>query len=62
MPKPKQKDTPAEQSARFRDAAKKLGVDTNKFERAFKKIVKAQVSSNRALVKRGKAAGRQKDT
>jgi hypothetical protein len=35
----KKKLSPAEQSARFREAAKKLGGDQRSFEDAFKKIV-----------------------
>jgi hypothetical protein len=35
----KHKDTPAEQSARFREAAKKAEADAKEFERAFAKIV-----------------------
>jgi hypothetical protein len=42
MPKQQSKPlTQAEQSARFREAAKKVGVDSKDFERAFKKIVPA---------------------
>lgn len=39
MPKPRGKSSQAEQSARFREAAKKAEVDSKEFERAFKKIV-----------------------
>jgi hypothetical protein len=40
MPPKKKQLTPAEQSARFREAAKKAEVgDAKEFERAFKKIV-----------------------
>jgi hypothetical protein len=35
----KKKSSSAEQSARFREAAKKAGGDQKSFERAFKKIV-----------------------
>jgi hypothetical protein len=39
MPKPKHKDSAAEQCARFREAVKKTGGDQQSFEKAFKKIV-----------------------
>jgi hypothetical protein len=42
MAKSKRKDTPAAQSARFREAAKKAEVSDKAFERAFKKIVPPQ--------------------
>jgi hypothetical protein len=41
MAKRKRKMTAAEQSAAFREAAKKAEVDDKAFERAFKKIVPA---------------------
>ena len=42
--KPKSKEDTAAQSARFIEAAKKIGADESgkKFEKAFKKIVKAE--------------------
>jgi hypothetical protein len=36
----KQRSSSAEQSARFREAAKKAEVDGKAFERAFKKVVR----------------------
>jgi len=39
MPKKQVRTSDAEQSARFREAAKKAEVDDKQFERAFKKIV-----------------------
>ena len=38
----KKKLSPAEQSARFREAANKAGGDQKSFERAFKKIITDQ--------------------
>jgi hypothetical protein len=49
MPKAKHKDTPAKQSARFREAAKKAEMgDAKEFERAFKKVVPQQKAKKKA--------------
>jgi len=48
MPSKKSRLTPAGQSARFREAAKKAEVDDKAFERAFKKIVPEKKPAKKA--------------
>jgi hypothetical protein len=49
MPRTKKSITPEEQSARFIEAAKKIGADESgkKFEKAFKKIAKKKKSDEK---------------
>jgi hypothetical protein len=47
MVSPKKRASAAEQSARFREAAKEAGVDPKAFERAFKKIVPEKTPAKR---------------